>query len=218
MKLFIDECGDLGFSSKATRFFVIAFLMTYNEWESNIKIGRLLKRLRQRKKYKHDELKFSKASHEVRIIILEKICELECDFGFVILNKPKVHSHLREDLNLLYRYVVIDPVMEMILSYLGEREKIVITVDRSLPEGKLRHEFNSYVELKGFYFSKVSDRQVPLYRHQIETRHVDSQREPCLQISDCLAGAEYQRFERKIYDYHNVIAPEIKSDLFRFLW
>jgi hypothetical protein len=218
MKLYIDECGDLGFSSKATRFFIVSFFMTYNEWEPNIKLSRLLKQLRQRKKYRHDELKFSKASHVVRISILEQICETDRDFGFVVLNKNKVHNHLRGDPNLLYRFVVIDPIMEMVLPYVSEREKLIVTVDRSLPEGKLRHEFNSYVELKGYYYSRVSDRQVPLYKHQIETRHVDSQREPCLQAADCLAGAEFQRFERKVYDYHNVIEPKIKSNLFRFLW
>jgi len=218
MDVFIDECGDLGFSTRATKFFVVAFFMTHNKWDSGLQISRLLKRLRQRRKYKHDELKFGKASHQVRLKILEKICELDCDFGFVVLNKNKVHSHLQDDLNLLYRYVVIDPIMEMILPYLGEGERLRITVDRSFPEGRLRYEFDNYVTLKGYYYSKVSNRQVPLYRHLIETKHVDSQREPCLQIADCLAGAEFQRFERRIYDYHNVIEQRIKSDLYRFLW
>lgn len=218
MKVYIDECGDLGFSSEATKYFVVAFFMTHIEWEPVVRIRRLLKRLRQRRKYRHDELKFSKASHEVRLVILEKIIELECDFGFVVLNKSKVHSHLRENLNLLYRYVVIDPVMEMVLPYVEEGERLQVTVDRSFPQGRLRYEFDSYVELKGFYYSRASARQVPLYRHMIETRHVDSQREPCLQIADCLAGAEFQRFERRVYDYHNVIETSIKSELYRFLW
>lgn len=218
MKLYIDECGDLGFSDKATQFFIIAFLMTYNEWEQIIKFRRLLKRLRQRKKYKHDELKFSKANDDVRKIILKEICAYDCNFGFVILNKIKVHEHLRRDLNLLYRYVVIDPIVGMVIPYLSERETLNVIVDRSISKGMLQHEFNSYVELKGYYYSKASNRQVPLYREQIHTEHVDSQREPCLQIVDCLAGAEFQRFERKIYDYHNIINPKIKSDFFRFLW
>jgi len=218
MDVFIDECSDLGFSTRATKFFVVTFFMTHNKWDSGLQISRLLKRLRQRRKYKHDELKFGKASHQVRLKILEKICKLDCDFGFVVLNKNKVHSHLQDDLNLLYRYVVIDPIMEMILPYLGEGERLRIIVDRSFPEGRLGYEFDSYVELKGYYYSKVSNRQVPLYRDVIETRHVDSQGEPCLQIADCLAGAEFQRFEQRIYDYHNVIEHRSKSDLYRFLW
>ena len=218
MKLYIDECGDLGFSPKATRFFVISFLKTYNEWEHKIKIKRLLKRLRQRKKYKHDELKFSKANDEVRKIILKEITKYDCDFGFIILNKHKVHQHLREDLNLLYRYIVIDSIMEMILPFLGEKEKLSVTVDRSISKGKLQHEFNSYAELKGYYYSKTSNRQVPLYRSQIETEHVDSQRDPCLQMADCLAGAEFQRFENRIYDYHNITESKIRDELWRFLW
>ena len=218
MKLYIDECGDLGFSKKSTNFFVISFLKTYNDWEHKIKIKRLLKRLRQRKKYKHDELKFTKANDKVRKTILGEICTYDCDFGFVILNKVKVHEHLKEDLNLLYRYVVIDPIMDMIIPYLGGGEKLEVTVDRSFPEGKLQHEFNDYTKLKGYYYSQTSGRQVPLYRDQIQTKHVDSHREPCLQIADCLAGAEFHRFERKIYDYHNIINPKIKSEFWRFLW
>lgn len=218
MHLFIDECGDLGFSTKATHFFIVSFLITYNPHDPRIQFKRLLKRLRKRKNYKHDEIKFSKAKREVRITILEKICEYECNFGFVILNKYKVHDHLKEDLNLLYRYVVINPIMEMILPSLGDREKLVVTVDKIYPEGKLRHEFNNYIELKGYYYSKISARQVPLYRSQVETHHIDSKLEPCLQIADCLAGAEFQRFERKIYDFHNIINDRIKSEYFRFLW
>jgi len=218
MELFIDECGDLGFSEKSTQFFVVSFLLTRNPWSIRIETRRLLKHLREKKIYKHDELKFTKASHEVKLKILEKTCSFDCDFGFVILSKRKVHDHLREDLNLLYRYVVIDPVMNMILPFLDEAEKLSVTIDKSVSEKKLQYEFNNYLQLKGYYYSKVIDRQVPLYRNQIATNHVDSQREPCLQITDCLAGAEFQRFERSRYDYHNIIDKKIKSELFRFLW
>lgn len=218
MEIFIDECGDLGFSEKSTKFFIISFLLAYNPWEVRFPARRLLKRLRQRRKYKHNELKFSKAKHNVRIKILEDICTYDCFFGFVILSKYKVHDHLRQDLNLLYRYVVIDPIMEMILPFLAEREKLVVNVDRSLSRKKVQQDFNSYVELKSYYFSKASNRQALLYRDQIMTNHVDSQKEPCLQIADCLAGAEFQRFERKIYNYHNIIDHKIRPELWRFLW
>lgn len=218
MKIFIDECGDLGFSLKATRYFVVSFLMIDNEWRINVDFRRLLRGLRKRSRYKHDEFKFSKASDGVRKEILEKLCGYDIDFGFVILRKSKVHEHLRDDLNLLYRYVVIDPIMDMALPFLGEGERLRVVVDRSIPQKKLQYEFNSYVELKGYYYSHKADRQLPLYRHMIMTEHVDSQIEPCLQAVDCLAGAEFQRFERRNYNYHNIIEPRIKSNLFRFLW
>jgi hypothetical protein len=218
VNLYIDEGGDLGFSEKATHYFVVAFLFTQNEWHLVTDFKRLLKTLRQKRKYKHDELKFAKASDEVRKIILETICKYDTDFGFVILNKTKVHEHLKEDLNLLYRYIVIDPIMGMVLPHLGESERLHIVVDRLFPKGKLQYDFSNYVELKGYYYSKVSQRQVPLYRSKIVVDHVDSQREVCLQLVDCLAGAEFNRFERSIYDYHNIINPKIKGELFRFLW
>ncbi len=52
----------------------------------------------------------------------------------------------------------------------------------------------------------------------IATEHADSQRGLCLQAADCLAGAEFQRFERRNYDYHNIIKSKIRNELFRFLW
>ncbi len=192
--------------------------MLDSEWRIKVDFQRLLRRLRDRGRYKHDEFKFSKASDSVRKEILEKLCGYDLDFGFVILRKSKVHEHLMDDLNLLYRYVVIDPIMEMVLPLLGEGERLRVVVDRSIPQKKLQYEFNSYVELKGYYYSRKADRQLPLYRHMIDTEHVDSQREPCLQIADCLAGAEFQRFERRNYDFHNIIESKIKSELFRFLW
>ena len=218
MKVFIDECGDLGFSLKATRYFVVSFLLLDSEWRISVDFRRLLRRLRERGRYKHDEFKFSKASDGVRKLILEKLCGYDLDFGFVILRKSKVHEHLRDDLNLLYRYVVIDPIMEMALPFLGEGERLRFVVDRSIPQRKLQYEFNSYVELKGYYYSRKADRQLPLYRDMIATEHADSQRQSCLQAADCLAGAEFQRFERRNYDYHNIIKSKIRNELFRFLW
>jgi len=218
MNVFIDECGDLGFSEKATRYFVVGFLMLDNEWRISVDLQRLLRKLREKGKYKHDELKFSKASDGVRKEILEVLCSHDMDFGFVILRKSKVHEHLRDDLNLLYRYVVIDPIMEMVLPFLGEGERLRVVVDRSIPQRKLQYEFNSYVELKGYYYSRKAERQLPLYRNMIATEHVDSQSQPCLQAVDCLAGAEFQRFEKRNYDYHNIIDPRLKGELYRFLW
>jgi len=218
MKVYIDESGDLGFSLRATRYFIVSFLLIDNEWRINVDFRRFLKNLRGRGRYKHDEFKFSKASNGVRKLILEKLCGYDLDFGFVILRKSKVHEHLRDDLNLLYRYVVIDPIMEMSLPYLGDSERLCVMVDKSIPRRKLQYEFNSYIELKGYYYSRKANRQLPLYRDMIETEHVDSHGEPCLQAVDCLAGAEFQRFERRNYDYHNIIEPKIKGDLYRFLW
>ena len=218
MEIFIDECGDLGFSANATGFYVVGFLMLDNEWRINVDFKRLLRKWREKGKYKHDEFKFSKASDSIRKEILEELCSHDLDFGFVVLRKSKVHEHLRDDLNLLYRYVVIDPIMEMALPFLGEGERRRIVVDRSIPQRKLQYEFNTYVELKGYYYSRKAERQLPLYRDMIATEHVDSQSEPCLQAVDCLVGAEFQRFEMRNYDYHNIIEPAMKGELFRFLW
>jgi hypothetical protein len=218
MKIFIDEYGDLGFSAHATAYFIVGFILVDNEWKINVDLERYLRKMRERGIYKHGELKFSKANAAIRKEVLIRICGYETDFGFVILRKSKVHQHLREDLNLLYRYVVIDPIMEMILPFLGEGENLRVVVDKSIPQRKLRYEFNSYIEMRGFYYSRKAERQLPLYRHMITTEHVDSQREPCLQAVDCLAGAEFHRFERSNYDYHNIIEPWIKGELYRYLW
>jgi len=214
----VDECGDLGFSYKATKFYVISFVITHNSWAFELHFKRLLKALRRKRKYRHDELKFSRADEPERCIILKNIFEQDILFGFIILQKSKVHTHLREDYNLLYRYIVIDPLMEMILPFLEERGKLILKIDRSIFREQLIYEFNRYVELKGYYYSKKTDRFTTLYRHQIAVEHEDSRREIGIQLADCLAATEFHRFEEKNYTYHNIIEPKIKGELWRFLW
>jgi hypothetical protein len=214
----VDECGDLGFSDKATKFFVVGFVISHNPWEYETHFKRLLKDLRVKHHYKHDELKFSRADEEERCIILKNIIDKNILFGFIILQKSKVHQHLREDKNLLYRYVVIDPLMEMILPFLEERGKLVLKIDRSIFKEQIINDFNKYVELKGYYYSKKTDRFTILYRHQITIEHEDSQKEVGIQLADCLAASEFHRFEERNYAYHNIIYPKEREELWRFLW
>lgn len=220
MNVFIDESGDLGFSKKATKYFIICFFMCENKWPANGEIKRLLKKVRTTKKYgyKHGELKFSKSSEATRIFVLNKIMELSPTFGTIILHKKKVHRHLRNDLNYLYRIIVINNVMEMALPYLGENEKMHIKIDKCFSQRKLQLDFNQFVEKSGYYYSRKVKRQVLLYKNKITTEHLDSQNEPCLQIADYLAGSEFHHYENKKYQYFDIIKPHIKDGLYRFLW
>jgi hypothetical protein len=75
MQVYIDESGDLGFSSKSTRFFVVSFMITRNHMIIDLALKRILKKLHKRKKYsqRSSELKFSNSNNAVKNIVLKKI-------------------------------------------------------------------------------------------------------------------------------------------------
>ncbi len=218
MQVYIDESGDLGFSSKATNYFVIGYILVDNEWSFNTRFKRFHRKLGEKKEYKHYEIKFSKADHNCRIKILNEITTYDIKFGCIILEKQKVHQHLRDDLNKLYRLIVINPVMENVLNYLDENEKLEIFVDKCFSKRKVQNQFNSFLEMSGYYYSKKAEKQIKLHRDRINTNHIDSTLKEGLQIADCVAGTEFARFEKENFAYHNILNDCIEYDLYTYLW
>ena len=71
--VYADESGDLGFSEKASKVFIIAYVIPYQEWALRTALRRLLKRLRGRRKFSGKELKFSRDSDKIRQAVFKKI-------------------------------------------------------------------------------------------------------------------------------------------------
>jgi hypothetical protein len=60
--VFVDESGDLGFTSKVTKFFVVAYLECDSPQRIRVEMARALKHLHKKKRYSiaRNELKFSR--------------------------------------------------------------------------------------------------------------------------------------------------------------
>ena len=77
--MFVDESGDLGFTKKSTKFFVVAYVECASPQSVRIGINRTLKHLHQRKKYSlaRNELKFSRWMITAGALCLEKLLGLK---------------------------------------------------------------------------------------------------------------------------------------------
>lgn len=212
----MDESGDLGFSKKSTKFFIIAYIVSKEPYPSlRIKMKRLLKKLHRRGKYSflRNELKFSRMNDYCRKAVLEEISQSDFELGVVVVEKKHVKKELRQDLKILYNWLLVHHIMSALLPRLLAKQKINIIFDKSLSKRRIR-DFNEYLIAKASYLSYRVGNEIPLER--IYSQHIDSKKDPCLQAADAVAGAYFQKYEKGNSQYVEIIEDKITS--FTYLW
>ena len=215
MHVFIDESGDLGFTKKSTKFFVVAYVECESSQRLQTEVKRLLKQLHQKKKYplQRNELKFSRMDSYCRKYVLKKIAKFDVSLGVVIMDKACVNSDLRKDPTVLYNWCVVHNIMLSLLPNIATGNKVYMIFDKSLPTWRIK-EFNAYVENKASYL--LSEKGTVFSSDTISSKHVSSELEPCLQAADAVAGAYFQKYEHKNDEYTKII--EEKVGAFKYLW
>ncbi len=215
MDVYVDESGDLGFSEKSTRFFVVAYVVSDSTNTLEILMKRLLKKFHNRKKYHYsrNELKFSRMNPECRKKVLRSVYQCALDLGVVVVEKAKVRGGLRKDLTILYNWLLVHHIMSALVPRLNNGEKIRIVFDKSLPKKRIV-SFNEYLQNKVSYLSYTEGYEVEL--DQIVSNHANSEYEPCLQAADAVAGAYFQQYENEDEQYIEIIKNKVRS--FRYLW
>jgi hypothetical protein len=218
MHVYVDESGDLGFTPKSTQFFVVAYLILEYPFEVEKKMKRLLKKLHKNKKYArgYNELKFAQSSEYVRRQVLQKICQCSLEIGFIVLEKAKVKEDLRKSPTILYNFVIVDRIMKNVLPRLNPTDRLDIVVDKSLPASSI-DAFNDYAKSKASWLLNVRwGKSDGITISNIRIRHENSQKEPCLQAADYLAGACFRRYEFGDASYYEMIKRKVRY--FDYLW
>jgi len=213
--VFVDESGNLGFTENSTKFFIVAFLECESPHKLRVEMKRALRRLHERNEYSlaRNELKFSRMDRLCRKYVLKKISECDVNLGVIVLEKSMVNSKLRKEQVILYSWCVVHNIMDSLLSRLAENKRVTLVFDRSLPAWRVA-EFNSYVENKASYL--LSKKGTKLASDLIESLHVTSELEPCLQAVDAVAGAYFQKYENQNDGYVKLIEDKVCS--FKHLW
>ena len=208
--LYIDESGDLGFTEKSTRYYVIAAIETNNPDQ----FSRMFKKVRRgmgKKKRDIKEFKFSKTNPRTKLKILERIAELDILFSAVVLRKATVFQHLREKKQILHNYL-IGYIVELV-PFVGSRD-FEIVIDKFLPKRMDRTSFDRYLrEHVDFECWKLG--LIPPRSLNIE--HKSSHSSPGLQVADFVAGAIFAKYERDDDSFYRVIEPKkrILKEVFR---
>jgi hypothetical protein len=214
--VFVDESGDLGFTKKATKFFVVAYLECDSPQRMRIEMARTLKQLHQKKRYPlaRNELKFSRMDYYCRKYVLQKLATCDASLGVVVMNKAHVNSNLRGDPVRLYNWCVVHNIMLSLLPNIAAGSKVHMVFDKSLPNWRIK-EFNDYIENKASYLM-FSEKKASLSPNGISSEHVSSETEPCLQAVDAVAGSYFQKYEHGNEKYVKII--EEKVGAFKYLW
>ena len=203
MKIYIDESGDLGFTEKASPYFVIAALIV----REPLAIRRCFAKIRRnrlRKKYRElPEFKFNNSSPEIKKRILTCIASADVDIAYCVLRKEQVYPHLRSNHQIVYNYLTGSLISHIIqrFSILGDVE---ITVDKSL-NGIQREAFDQYLVYKTFEKNQTYDSAVI----RIDIEHADSRTEPCIQAADFIAGALHHYYRTDDTTYTNLIHAKV---------
>jgi hypothetical protein len=210
MDVYVDESGDLGFSSKSTNFFIIAFLTCNSSFNVRKEMSRLLKKLHKKGFYPSylRELKFSKMNAHCRTATLEKIALSDAYLGVIVVKKDAVLERLRDDPSILYNYLLVHNIISTLLPSLANHQNIHLILDKSLSQKRIV-SFNEYVKNKASYLSYINGSSFDC--DCISVEHKDSQDEPCLQAVDSIAGAYFQAYERKENVYVNIIREKISN-------
>jgi len=206
--VFVDESGDLGFNENSTKFFIVAYI----ECESPIKLHgemkKVLKFLHKNKKYHYgrNELKFSLMNQKCREYVLQKISDCDLTVNALVVEKAKILPKLRDDPSSLYSYLVVHNIILSLLPQIITNKKLVITFDRSLPNWRIK-KFNDYVNSKVHML--LTEKGSKFKPDSISLMHDNSELEPCIQAVDVVAGAYFQKYEKKNSSYTDIIINKV---------
>lgn len=213
--VYVDESGDLGFTSNSSKCFTIGYVFTVNKrpFAEKKTVSRTLKNVNMKNKnHKHkiNEFKFSNDSEYARTQFLSKIKEMDIVIGAISISKLSVKEELKGDPNYLYNYLVGDTIIDILVNEYFKTfdpyNRISFVIDRSLSKRAI-NAFNDYCERKTSFKSWERSKDM---ENNIYIKHENSQNVEMLQVADYVAGAIQQKFERGNSKYYDIFKHKIK--------
>ncbi|MFA7689557.1 MAG: DUF3800 domain-containing protein [Methanofastidiosum sp.] len=198
MKIYLDESGELGFSDRSSKYFVIVLVVCDDEKS----LKRLIKKIRGKKLKKTiknlPEIKANNSTNEIRNAVLKDISKINLSIYSHIQNKSNIVEGSM-DTKEFYNNVALK-----VISRIAIKNKIFeIIVDKSKSK-KERAVFNSMVtdeinKVKSFIEIKIT--------------HLDSKNSPALQAVDFISWAIFRKYEKKDTTFYDIIKGRIVSEI-----
>lgn len=176
--IFLDESGDLGFSHRSSKWFILTIVFIKN----HRRIEKCVKRVHKGLRKKYRKVKELHAYHSDKITkkrILRLLSETE-DLRIlcIILNKRKVYVDLRRQKHYLYNYsanILLDRLYNK--NILDPKDKIHIFIDQRDTNKFLRKNFEEYLT------GNLIKRGDHIFEIEIKPSHT----EKCLQAVDFIS-------------------------------
>lgn len=187
VEVYIDESGDLGFSARSTRYFVVAAL-ALPEPDG---MTRVVKRIRRRHFLRFErsmEFKFNRSSESARRLLLDGIASTVPSISWGGIVKENTPKALRDDKNALYGHLCCRTAMELTRNLRSRSIRIVL--DRRSGNRSVRRNLEVSLE------RAVVSRHPGHFPPEVVISHTDSMACGGLQAADFVAGAVFQELER----------------------
>ncbi len=200
--IYLDESGDLGFSPKSSKFFVVAAILS----KDRLRIEKCITKVRKERlpsKYKKiSELKYHNSDNIIRRRILQCITKADMGIAYAVLRKRQVYEKLRNKPNILYNFLCGSLIGNIFRKY-HINTKVNIIVDRSLT-GINRDAFDEYIG----YRALMSKTEI-FNLDYLEIRHVDSSQDKCIQAVDFVVGAIARNYEFEDSSFYEIIDKNV---------
>lgn len=207
IRIFLDESGDLGFSERSTKWFIITIAITSNHRRVEKCVKKIHKGLR--KKYKKvNELHAYRADAITKKRMLRLLSQInDLYVNCIVLNKSRVYIDLRKQKNYLYNYTA-NILLERLHSknIIKKNDEILIYIDQRDTNKFLKQNFEKY--LSGNLIKRGNNN----FTIQIKPSHT----EKCLQAVDFISWAIFRKYEQKDYEFYNIIKDKIDGESFLF--
>lgn len=205
MYIFLDESGDLGFSKKSSKWFILTIVLTNN----HRKIEKCIKKIHKglRKKYKKVGELHAYHSHDTtRKKLLKLLSELEdLNIFCVVIKKEDIYIDFQNQKNYLYNYTANILLQRIYNKKLFNDDKVLIYIDQRETNRFLKKNFEDYL-----------NKSLSKWNKKIEIKIKPSHTEKCLQAVDFISWSIFRKYEFDDNQYYQIIKSKIKEEKLLF--
>ena len=207
--VYIDEAGDLGFSSKSSEFFTIGYVFTVNKLttKENKQVKKLLNNINtsiRNHNKKILEFKFSVNTDNIKRKVMKTIQKLDVCIGIICISKDSVKTDLRNS-QMFYRHVLVEKIFTLLINrYMKTQDSdnnIEIILDKSLYDDEIK-SFDKYAIEQ---IRKIDS----MTNICIKITHEDSRKIPLLQVADYVASSTQRKIIHDDSIYFDMISNKI---------
>jgi hypothetical protein len=202
VEVYLDESGDLGFSPRSSRHFVMVAVAC----REPRKLRRMMWNVQKRKSPRTVtpiEFKFSSSPEAVRRHVLAGIARADVQISWCSAVKSNIPDRLRHDKTSLYLGMCSSALSD--LSRAVHARSVHIVVDRMSNSRTIRGRLDDVV------VQTLNDHHSGYFAPRIVVSHLDSAGSAGIQVADFVAGAVFQGLERPHTSYLDLISGNVVS-------
>lgn len=207
MYIFLDESGDLGFSTRSSKWFLFTLVVV----DDPRKLERIIKKVRLtlKKKYKHkmSELHAYNADSITRNRVLSQLAQEDIAIVTTVLNKSKVYIDLHNQKNYLYNFTA-NIILERLIrtKFIQGDARITLVVDKKDTKKQLKENFVSFIT------NAMEKRRDGEFTMTLAASHD----EKGLQAVDFISWAIFRKYEKGDFEYYEKIKDKIIDERLLF--